>query len=316
MSKSENPRFVFFLFIHSKRVAADFSLPRARCLPFPLCCLPRTRGALQCAIAFFFLSTRFATSLTFVFRSFSSASRIKREFSGLSADVDPLSSSTSSPCSSTRAPSALERKISLRRRGFRLYDSKGTSPRTTRPLPSSRRRRRSAPHHTDVEIGEPKVRFLFFLFPHSKRVAAAFSLPRARCLPSSLCCLPRIRGHASSPLLFFFLSTRFATSLTFVFRSFPKLLASSASSPAQQSLSADVDPLSSYILALPLDASTVGTRAEDLSPSTGIPAAVLKQALYDSKGTSPRSTRPLPSSRRRRSAPHRQGQLSSTALNR
>src|ERR1700734_3319981 len=104
MSKSENPRFVFFLFIHSKRVAADFSLPRARCLPFPLCCLPRTRGALQCAIAFFFLSTRFATSLTFVFRSFSSASRIKREFSGLSADVDPLSSSTSSPCSSTRAP--------------------------------------------------------------------------------------------------------------------------------------------------------------------------------------------------------------------
>src|ERR1700735_4298108 len=157
------------------------------------------------------------------------------------------------------------------------------------------------------KIGEPKVRFLFFLFPHSKRVAAAFSLPRARCLPSSLCCLPRIRGHASSPLLFFFLSTRFATSLTFVFRSFPKLLASSASSPAQQSLSADVDPLSSYILALPLDASTVGTRAEDLSPSTGIPAAVLKQALYDSKGTSPRSTRPLPSSRRRRSAPHRHG---------
>ena len=71
----------------------------------------------------------------------------------------------------------------------------------------------------------------------------------------------------------------------------------------QQSLSADADPLSSNILALLLDASTVGTRAEDLSPSTGIPAAVLKQALYDSKGTSPRSTRPLPSSRRRRSAP-------------
>src|SRR6202161_1096532 len=71
----------------------------------------------------------------------------------------------------------------------------------------------------------------------------------------------------------------------------------------QQGLSADVDPLSRNILALLLDASTVGTRAEDISPSTGIPAAVLKQALYDSKGTSPRSTRPLPSSRRRRSAP-------------
>ena len=194
-------------------------MPRARCLPFPLRCLPRTRGGLQCAIAFFFLSTRFATSLTFVFRSFSSASRIKREFSGLSADVDPLSSSTSSPCSSTRAPSALERKISLRRRGFRLYDSKGTSPRTTRPLPSSRRRRRSAPHQHGCRKSE-NPRFVFFLFPHSKRIAAAFSLPRARCLPSSLCCLPRIRGHASSPLLFFFLSTRFATSLTFVFRSF------------------------------------------------------------------------------------------------
>src|ERR1700734_1184263 len=162
MSKSENPRFVFFLFIHSKRVAADFSLPRARCLPFPLCCLPRTRGALQCAIAFFFLSTRFATSLTFVFRSFSSASRIKREFSGLSADVDPLSSSTSSPCSSTRAPSALERKISLRRRGFRLYDSKGTSPKTTRPLPSSRRRR-SAPHQHRCRKSE-NPRFVFFSF--------------------------------------------------------------------------------------------------------------------------------------------------------
>ena len=45
-----------------------------------------------------------------------------------------------------------------------------------------------------------------------------------------------------------------------------------------------------------------GARAEDPSPSTGIPAAVLKQALYDSKGTSPRSTRPLPSSRRRTEA--------------
>src|ERR1700690_3791446 len=66
-------------------------------------------------------------------------------------------------------------------------------------------------------------------------------------------------------------------------------------------------PLSSNILALLLDASTIGTRAEDLSPSTGIPPAVLKQALYDSKGTSPRTMQPLPSSRRRRSAPYQQG---------
>jgi hypothetical protein len=81
--------------------------------------------------------------------------------------------------------------------------------------------------------------------------------------------LSRIWGRANAPLLFFLLSTRFATSLTFVFRSF-----SSASrikrefSGPKQSLSADVDPLSSNILALLLDASTVGTRAEDLSPST------------------------------------------------
>ena len=113
-------------------------------------------------------------------------------------------------------------------------------------------------------------RFVFFLFLHSKRVAAAFSLPRALCLPSSLCCLPRIRGHASSPLLFFLLSTRFATSLTFVFSFFFLSFSHQARVlRPQQSLSADADPLSSNILALLLDASTVGTRAEDLSPSTG-----------------------------------------------
>src|ERR1700684_2430198 len=52
----------------------------------------------------------------------------------------------------------------------------------------------------------------------------------------------------------------------------------------QQSLSADVDPLSSNILALLLDPSTVGTRAEDLSPSTH---RFSSKQLYDSKGTSP-----------------------------
>ena len=121
----------------------------------------------------------------------------------------------------------------------------------------------------------------------------------------------RTRGALKCAIAFFFLSTRFATSLTFVFRSF-----SSASRIKREfsGLSADVDPLSSNNLALLLDASTVGTRAEDLSPSTGIPAAVLKQALYDSKGTSPRSTRPLPSSRRRRSAPHRQGRLRAASV--
>src|ERR1700734_1353666 len=286
MSKSENPRFVFFLFIHSKRVAADFSLPRARCLPFPLCCLPRTRGALQCAIAFFFLSTRFATSLTFAFRSFSSASRIKREFSGLSADVDPLSSSTSSPCSSTRAPSALERKISLRRRGFRLYDSKGTSPRSTRPLPSSRRRRRSAPHQHGCRKSE-NPRFVFFLFPHSKRVAAAFSLPRARCLPSSLCCLLQIRGHANAPFLFFLLSTRFATSLTFVFRSF---LSFSHQAPPAEPFHRRRPTLQQHPRPAPRREHRRHSSGRSISVDGGIRAAVLKQALYDSKGPSEHAT--------------------------
>jgi hypothetical protein len=94
-------------------------------------------------------------------------------------------------------------------------------------------------------------------------------LPRARCLPSPRCCLSRIRGRANAPLLFFLLSARFATSLTLVFVLFLQLLASSAGSPAPAEPSADLDPLSSNILALLLDASTVGTRAEDLSPSTG-----------------------------------------------
>src|ERR1700734_682719 len=241
MSKSENPRFVFFLFPHSKRVAAAFSLPRARCLPSSLCCLSRIRGRADAPLLFFLLSTRLATSLTFVFCSFSSASRIKREFFGpfrrrrptlqlyiltLLLDASPVGTRAEDFSPTTGIPA-------LRQQGNFAEDHAAVA------LVAATKKRSVSTQMS--KIGEPKVRFLFFLFPHSKRVAAAFSLPRARCLPSSLCCLPRIRGHASSPLLFFFLSTRFATSLTFVFRSFPKLLASSASSPAQQSLSADVD---------------------------------------------------------------------------
>jgi hypothetical protein len=84
--------------------------------------LSRIRGHAGAPLLFFLLSTRFATSLTFVFRSFSSASRIKCEFSRPSSAFPQTSThspATSSPCSSTRAPSALERKISLCRRGFR-----------------------------------------------------------------------------------------------------------------------------------------------------------------------------------------------------
>ena len=129
-------------------------------------------------------------------------------------------------------------------------------------------------------------------------------MPRARCLPSSLCCLPRIRGHASSPLLFFLLSTRFATSLTFVFRSFSPAFRLAEPSPASSRAFQPRRPAALQQHPRPAPRREHrGTRAEDLSPSTRIPAAVLKQALYDSKGTSPRSTRLLPSSRRRTSAP-------------
>src|SRR6202044_1518589 len=125
------------------------------------------------------------------------------------------------------------------------------------------------------------------------------------------------RGFGGTPgrhCFFFLLCTRFATLLTFVFSFF--FLSFSHQARVLRPFRRRRSTLQLYILTLLLDASTVGTPAEDFSPTTGIPAAVLKQALYDSKGTSPRSTRPLPSSRRRRSAPHRQGQLSSTALNR
>ena len=62
--KFKDPRYVFFLFLYSKLVAAAFSLPRARCLF-------ADSGTLQLAIAFFFFSlSRFSTLLIFVFRSF------------------------------------------------------------------------------------------------------------------------------------------------------------------------------------------------------------------------------------------------------
>ena len=147
-------------------------------------------------------------------------------------------------------------------------------------------------------------------------------MPRARCLPSPRCCLPRIRGHSGSPLLFFLLFTRFATSLTFVFRFFyPSFSLQAGVLRRLRRLSTRRPELSSNILVLLLDsveepdASTVGAGAKVLSPVDRIPAALLKQALYDSKRTSPRSTRPLPSSWRR-SAPYRQGHRQASSIER
>ena len=158
--------------------------------------MSRIRGHAGAPLLFFLLSRRFATSLTFVFRSFSSASRITREFSGPSSAFPQTSThspATSSPCSSTRAPSALERKISLSVDGDSGSGSQASILRqqgnfaedhAAVALVAATKKKRSA--STQMSKSE-NPRFVFFLFPHSKRVAAAFSLPRARCLPSSLC---------------------------------------------------------------------------------------------------------------------------------
>src|ERR1700690_2290965 len=154
------------------------------------------------------------------------------------------------------------------------------------------------------KIGEPKVRFLSL---YSLRTSRGGLLLAESALFTLLYLLIVADSGARQRAIAFF-SSLYAfchlADLRFSFFSLSFSHQARALRP-QQSLSADVDALSINILALILDASNVGTRAEDFSPSTGIPAAVLKQALYDSKGTSPRSTRPLPSSRRRtRSAPY------------
>jgi hypothetical protein len=67
-------------------------------------------------------------------------------------------------------------------------------------------------------------------------------------------------------------------------------------------------PVSSDILALLLDPTEHRRRSSKSSPPfDGDSSAVLKQVLCDSKRISLRISRPLPSLRRRRSAPYRQG---------
>ena len=123
-------------------------------------------------------------------------------------------------------------------------------------------------------------------------------------------------GARQLAIAFFFLSTRFATSLTFVFRSFPQLLASSASSPAPAEPFRRRRPtLQQHPRPAPRREHRRHLSGRSFTVDGGIPAAVLKQALYDSKGTSPRSTRPLPSSRRRRrSTPYRQGHRQASSV--
>ena len=198
---------------------------------------------------------------------------------------------------------------------FSLPNSSANEPRITPPFPPCLKRpphgfplaaalslSLSAPafRHSDIlwlNARDENPRFVFFLFPHSKRVAAALLLAESALFTLLSLLFAADSGARRARHCFFSSLYAFChladLRFSFFFLSFSH---QARVLRPQQSLSADADPLSSNILALLLDASTVGTRAEDLSPSTGIPAAVLKQALYDSKGTSPRSTRPLPSS--------------------
>ena len=118
-------------------------------------------------------------------------------------------------------------------------------------------------------------------------------MPRARCLPSPRCCSPRIRGRSSSPLLFFFYLTLFATALTFVFCSFFLSFSHQARVLwSKQSLSTDFKPtrrppLSRNILVLLLEATEQPDAHRRHSSEvplrlTEIPA-VVSSKLYDSK---------------------------------
>ena len=151
-------------------------------------------GARRGAIAFFSSLYAFCHLADLRFSFFSSAPRTKREFSG---SAEPFR---------------------RRRPTLQLHP---------RPAPRREHRRHSSGRSFSVD-GDPGSSSQ----ASTALVAAAFSLPRALCLPSFLCWFWRIRGHARGAIAFFLLSTRFATSLTLVFRSFPQLLASSASSPA------------------------------------------------------------------------------------
>jgi hypothetical protein len=108
-------------------------LPRGRCLPSPRCCLPRTRGGLRHAIAFFFSLCAFChlAELLFLFflPSFSHQARILRARQSLSTDFNAspaaLQQRPRLAPRCTEEPSTLKQKdSSVRRRFWRLFSSK------------------------------------------------------------------------------------------------------------------------------------------------------------------------------------------------
>src|SRR5580658_8494127 len=122
MSKMGEPKVRFLSLSSLQRSRGGLLLAESALFTLPWLLFVADSGARQRAIAFFSSLYAFCHLADLRFRSFSPASRIKREFSGASRaflQMSTHSPATSSLCSSTRAPSALERKIFLRRRGFR-----------------------------------------------------------------------------------------------------------------------------------------------------------------------------------------------------
>jgi hypothetical protein len=126
------------------------------------------------------------------------------------------------------------------------------------------------------KIGEPKVRFLSLSSLQTGR--SGFLLAKSALFTLLSLLFVADSGTRQRAIAFFSSLYPFCHLADLRFRSFSSAARIKRVLRRQQNLSADADPLSSNILALLLDASTVGTQAEDLSPATGIPAAVLKHS--------------------------------------
>ena len=115
MSKNGEPKVRFLSLSSLQTSRGSFLLAESTLFTLPSLLFVADSGPVECAIAFFLLSTRFATSLTFVFRSSSPAFRAPAEpFHGLQR-VARRSPATSSPCSSiqTRARRLSGRSLSV-----------------------------------------------------------------------------------------------------------------------------------------------------------------------------------------------------------
>jgi hypothetical protein len=156
------------------------------------------------------------------------------------------------------------------------------------------------------KIGEPKVRFLSLSSLQTSR--GGFLLAESALFTLPWLLFAADEGGIPACHCFFFSLYVLCHRADLFFVLSPQLFSSSARSPAPaepfHGLQRAPAALQQHPRPAPRSRREHGARAEDPSPSTVIPAAVLKQALHDTKGTSPRSTQPLPSSRRRtRSAP-------------